>query len=125
MVLLLYCQGSRVFFLIIFNMVIHFNSLHFIPKGHTTHEPSENMLPNIRTCDNRWSNFLENLRVVAMNLFEFQFYQFTLILYSVGVRWDVDILKQTARAQSIYREVYGLINNNLCDSMYSLFLFCV
>ena len=31
---------------------------------------------------------------------------FTLILYGVGVRCDVDIFKLTASAQSIYREVY-------------------
>ena len=31
---------------------------------------------------------------------------FTLILYGVGVRYDVDIFKLTASAQSIYREVY-------------------
>ena len=33
---------------------------------------------------------------------------FTLILYGVGVRCDVDIFKLTARAQSINREVYAI-----------------
>ena len=32
---------------------------------------------------------------------------FTLILYGVGVRYDIDIFKLTASAQSIYREVYA------------------
>ena len=31
--------------------------------------------------------------------------QFTLILYGIDVRCDVDIIKQTARTQSIYREI--------------------
>ena len=34
-------------------------------------------------------------------------HQFTLILNSVAVRYDVDIFKLTARAQPIYREVYA------------------
>ena len=37
-----------------------------------------------------------------------QIYQFTLILYGVGVCFDVDIFKLTARAQSIYRKVNGM-----------------
>ena len=36
------------------------------------------------------------------------FQLFTLILYGVGIRCDVDIFKLTVRAQSIYREVYAL-----------------
>ena len=36
---------------------------------------SPNMLPNIKTCENGWSNFLANLRVVSLKLL--QLTQFT------------------------------------------------
>ena len=44
------------------------------------------MLPNIKTCENGWLNFSENLRIVALELLNShqQIYQFTLILHSVG-----------------------------------------
>ena len=56
--------------------------------------------------------FSENLKIVAIKLLELthshhQIYRFALILYCVWVRCDVDILKRTTRAQSIYRKVYG------------------
>ena len=40
--------------------------------GFTAMKPCNlrNMLPNINTCENRWSYFSENLRVVAMKLLE-------------------------------------------------------
>ena len=31
---------------------------------------SRNMLPNINTCENGWSNFLANLRVASLKLLE-------------------------------------------------------
>ena len=31
---------------------------------------SGNILPNIKPCENGWSNFLENLRVIALKLLE-------------------------------------------------------
>ena len=66
------------------------------------------MLPNIKTYENRWSNFSENLRAVAMKSNSHKkIYRFPLILYGVEFRCDVDILKLTASAQSIYGEVYG------------------
>ena len=43
---------------------------------------------------------------IARNL-RHQISQFTVILFGVEVRYDVDILKLTVSAQSIYREVYG------------------
>ena len=72
------------------------------------------MLPNINTCENGWSNLSENLRIVQFRVVEITRFLspksinlqlFTLILYGVGVRCDVDIFKLTASAQSIYREV--------------------
>ena len=61
---------------------------------------------------NRSSNFSENLRVAAIKLFELP--QFAspnplnlaiyLILYTVEVRYEVNILKLTASAQFIYRK---------------------
>ena len=72
------------------------------------------MLQNINTCENGWSNFSGNLLIVALKLLEFNSIlmtkillidQFTLILYGLGVRCDVDTLKFTARAQSTNREV--------------------
>ena len=44
-----------------------------------------------------------------------QIYQFTLILYVVGIRCDVDSFKLTARAQSNYREVNGSFYNTAMD----------
>ena len=75
------------------------------------------MLPNIKTCANWWSKFSENLKIVALKLFELarflspnlSIYKLsTLILYGVRVRCDVDIFKLTASAQSTNREVNGL-----------------
>ena len=65
---------------------------------------SRNMLPNINTCENGWSNFSANHRVLSLKLLELtQFpcpnYQFTLISYvpSLAMRssrvlvfWDED-----------------------------------
>ena len=31
---------------------------------------SGNILPNLNTCENGWSNFSENLRIVALKLVE-------------------------------------------------------
>ena len=76
---------------------------------------SGNMLLNIKTFKNGWSNFSENLRIVRLKVVEIKVFLspksrnlqlFTLILYGVGVRCDVDIFKLTASAQSIYRNVY-------------------
>ena len=70
---------------------------------------SGNMLPNIKTCDNRW----ENLRIMALKLLELtQFASpkwITLLSFCkvLGVRCDVDIFKLTAHALSFNREVYG------------------
>ena len=84
------------------------------------------MLPNIKTCENRWSNFSENLRIVDLKLLELtRFLSPNLSIYSnlhsvctvLGVRCDVDIFKLTASAQSIYREVNDntyRINENIC-----------
>ena len=44
---------------------------------------SRNMLPNINTCENRWSNFSANLRVVSLKLLELsQFAWPNLSIYS-------------------------------------------
>ena len=68
------------------------------------------MLPNIKTCENRWLNFSENLRVKAIKLFELTlflspnlsiYFNFCTMLWSVVIEGDF-------RAQSIYREVYGV-----------------
>ena len=40
---------------------------------------------------------------------------FTLFLYGVGVRCDVDDFKLTDSAQSIYREIYGTIYEQYCN----------
>ena len=74
---------------------------------------------------NEWLNSSENLRVVMIKLSELlnshhQIYRITLILYGVGVSCDVDIFKLTARAQPIYRDVYGLSRNRF---MYQRWLF--
>ena len=59
---------------------------------------SGNMLPNIKTCENGWSNFSGNLRIVALKLLELTRFLspksinlqlFTLILYGFGVRCDL------------------------------------
>ena len=73
--------------------------------------PPVNMLPNIKTCENGWSNFSENLIIVAIKLLELlnsyhQIYPFTLSLCGVGVRCDGDIFIPTARLQSICGEIY-------------------
>ena len=52
-----------------------------------------NMLPNINTCENGWSNFSVNLRVVVVKFIELTqvsspIYQFTLISYVAEVRYD-------------------------------------
>ena len=41
---------------------------------------------------------------------------FTLILYGVGIRCDVDIFKLTASAQAIYRDVDGGANVVFLDN---------
>ena len=72
------------------------------------------MFPNIKTCENGWSNFSENLRLVALKLIELtRLLSQNLSIYSyllsfcmgLGVDCDVDIFKLTASAQHIYREV--------------------
>ena len=70
---------------------------------HTATKPwlSWNILPNIKTYENGWANFSENLRIMAIKLLELklnsqhQIYQFTYILYSFGVLCDIDIFKWT------------------------------
>ena len=61
------------------------------------------------------------MRIVALKLLKFtrfftpnlSIYNYLLLfLYFVGVRCDVDILKLTASAQSINREVYVILNLN-------------
>ena len=54
---------------------------------------SGNMLPNIKTCENGFSNSLENMIFMALKLLQqivsyHQIYQSTLIFYAVGVRCD-------------------------------------
>ena len=51
--------------------------IHLISEGRrnltgTTTKPrlSRSMLPNIKTCENGWSKFSENLRIVALKLLE-------------------------------------------------------
>ena len=70
---------------------------------------SGSMLPNIKTCNNRWSNLSENLRIVALKFLKLttNLQLSTLILNMLVVRCDVDIFKLTASAQSINREVYA------------------
>ena len=88
---------------------------------------SGNMLPNMTTCKNVWSNFSENLRIVALKVsinsilitksLNLQFF-----LYGAGLRCDVDIFKLTASAQSVYREVHGIafdINVNKSISLFA------
>ena len=67
-----------------------------------------NMLPNIKTCENRWPNFLENLRVVAIKLLELtQFASRNQSIYFYFVRcWGPLWWWVIFRAQSIYWEVY-------------------
>ena len=59
---------------------------------------SGNMFTNIKTCENGWSNFSKNLRIVALKLLEFNailimksinLLLFTLIFYGFGVRCDL------------------------------------
>ena len=74
------------------------------------------MLPNIKTCENWYSNLSENLivdrvdKIARVNSIRItKSFKFTLILYGVEVRSDVDIIILNAPAQSIYREVYECI----------------
>ena len=64
------------------------------------------MLPNINTCENGWSNFSENLRVMAIKWLNshHQIHQITLILYGVEVRYEVYIFKLTT--QKVYVSIY-------------------
>ena len=86
------------------------------------------MLRNIKTCENGWSNFSENLRSIALKFLEsyHQIYKFTVIYFNLvqcprsEVRCDVDIFKLTARAQSINREAYDLTNNKFNVFFFSL-----
>ena len=57
----------------------------------------------------------------------YQIYQFTLILYDVGVHCD-DIFKLTDRSQSVYRDVYGstfLWGEFLCTRQTCTPLICI
>ena len=66
-----------------------------------------------KNCENGWSNFSENLRIMQLKVVEITRFLsqksvdlqlFTFILHGVGVRCDVGIFKLTASAQSIYIE---------------------
>ena len=62
--------------------------------------PSGNMFSNIQTCENGWSNFSENLRIIALKLLinsilitkPINLQVFTLILYGLGVRCDLRLV---------------------------------
>ena len=78
---------------------------------------SGNMLPNIKTFGNGWSNFSENMKIVALKLLVLTgFSSPNLLIYCtllqfcavLGVSCYVHIFKLTASSQSICREVYAL-----------------
>ena len=85
---------------------------------------SGNMFPNIKICENGWSNFSNNLRIVALKLLELtrlyhQIYQCKVIYFNfVGVggpSW----YKAIFRAKSIYIEAhvmyeYIIIRISIC-----------
>ena len=55
---------------------------------------------------NQWSNFLGNLRVVAIKLLELTQFASPMFSYRVEVRYHVHICKLTASAQYSSRKVY-------------------
>ena len=67
---------------------------------------SWNMVPNINPCENEWSNISENLRVVAIKLFELT--QFASSNLSINCNFSCD--KGDFPSQSINREVYAWYN---------------
>ena len=83
----------------------------------------KHVIQNINTCDNGCRKFSENLRVVTLKLLEWPQFaspiinQFILISYwfriVLVVRCDIDTSILTARAQSIYREVYEPTNRDV------------
>ena len=78
---------------------------------------SRSMLPNIKIWGNWWSNFSENLRVVALKLLELtQFASPNLWIYFNFVRcWGPLWLRAIFHAQFIYWEVY---ENSLFNTLY-------
>ena len=92
------------------------------------------LMEHVPKCKNKRKlvvEFLKKIRIVALKLLELirflspnlSFYSYLLELCIVlGVCCDVDIYKQTARAQSIYREVYcaTIFLNSCCNTIYLL-----
>ena len=70
---------------------------------------SRNMLPNSKTCKKEWSNFSENLTVVATKLLELT--QFASLNQSIYFNflwcWGPLWQRTISLKYSIYREVYG------------------
>ena len=85
--------------------------------------------PNIKTCEHWWSNFSENLRIVALKLLELNwFWSPNQSIYSYlfnFVRCLGPLLsKAIFRTQSINREVYSLPNINvLPQTWFTFYLF--
>ena len=72
------------------------------------------MLPNMETCENEWSNEWWKMKGRGYRIAPVDSIHITKsINYIHFVRcwgaFDVDTFKRTARAQSIHREVYGLV----------------
>ena len=67
----------------------------------------------------------KNLRVEAIKLLNSHhlIYQFTLILYCVWVRCDLDIFKLSARVQSFYREAYVWMFLNILWTLFPFHFF--
>ena len=78
----------------------------------------KSMLLNINICENGWSNFSGNLRIVAFKFLTLtRFLSPNLSIYFNFVRcWRIvvmfDILKPTARAWSINKEIYTSCYNS-------------
>ena len=72
--------------------------------------PWANMLKNMNKCENGWSNFSENLRIVALKLFELTRFlspnQFILMLY--GVNWGSVVMLTFLSYLVIITKVYRL-----------------
>ena len=77
---------------------------------------SGNMLSNIETCGNGCSNFSENLRGRGTKTDRVNSIRITnlsiCVLCGIKLHCDADIFKRSARAQSIYREVFERIYLN-------------
>ena len=109
------------------NSSIHFCMLEFISDTACNRHSNETLtlrkhVTKYKTCKNGWTNFLENSRIVELNLLELTRFlsQNQSIYFKFERCWGPLCYKEIFRAYSIRREVYGWTHSTACNIIHRM-----